>query len=149
LIATKENGAIIATNDESIKIYKQYQKDLQHKRKTMTEILIKENLYYACNYLKYFGRLVTPALSPIRFDTQFFLCKLPPKQNMDLFSEELVEGSWASPRQMLELHRKNKIKIIYPQYTTLRRLIKFTTIQEAFDNSKNMFRKNIFINLKK
>ncbi len=149
LIATKENGALIETDDENINKFRGYQEDLQKKRRSITDILTLENLYYAGNYLKYFGRLVTPAISPIRFDTQFFICKLPPRQNINLFSDELIEGSWGSPKQILELRMNNQIKIIFPQYSTLRRLRKFTTIQEAFDNSKNVFRKNSFINLKK
>lgn len=148
LIATKENGDLISIDGENKNKFRRYQEDLQKKRDAMTNILMKENLYYVANNLKYFGRLVTPALSPIRFDTQFFLCKLPPNQNIHLFSDELVEGSWGSPRQILDLYRQNQIKIIFPQYSTLRRLRKFTTIQEAFNNSKNTFKKNWFINPK-
>lgn len=106
----------------------------------MTNILTKENLYYAANNLKYFGRLITPKLSPIRFDTQFFLCKLPQKQKINLFNDELTEGLWGSPRGLLELYRKRQIKIIFPQYSTLNRLKKFKTIQEALYNSKDVFR---------
>ena len=148
LIATKEAGGLIAINEEKMKKFQHYQEDLQKKRETMTNILTKENLYYNANNLKYFGRLVTPAISPIRFDTQFFLCKLPQKQNINLFSDELTEGLWGSPRQILKRYKKNQIKIIFPQYSTLRRLLKFKTIQEAFDNSKMVFRNNRLIRLK-
>lgn len=148
LIASKEPGVLIGINDENIRKFQQYQEDLQKKRKTMTDILIKENLYYAANNLKYFGRLVTPALSPIRFDTQFFLCELPQEQLINLFSDELTEGLWASPKSLLKLYKKKQIQIIFPQYSTLRRLIKFKTIQEAFDNSKMVFRDNRLIKLR-
>ena len=114
----------------------------------MTNILISENLYYNAPKIRYFGRLVTPAMSPIRFDTQFFLCEIPKKQNINLFRDELTEGLWGSPKQILELYKKNQIKIIFPQYSTLRRLKKFKTIQEAFDNSKMAFRNNRLIRLK-
>ena len=112
-------------------------------------ILIKENLYYDASKVKYFGRLVTPAMSPIRFDTQFFLCKIPQKQqNINLFSDELTKGLWGTPKKILELYKVNQIKIIFPQYSTLRRLKKFKTIQEAFDNSKMAFRSNQLIRLR-
>ena len=35
--------------------------------------------------------------------------------------------------------------MIFPQYSTLRRLSKFKTIQEAFDNSKAAFKGNMFV----
>jgi len=142
IIAAEETGSLITISDQNMKKFRRYQEDLQQKRETMTDILTKENLYYAANNLKYFGRLVTPALSPIRFDTQFFLCKLPLKQNINLFNDELLEGSWGSPRQMLKLYKKNQIKMIFPQYSTLRRLKKFKTLKEVFDSSKIGFKNN-------
>jgi len=147
LIATKEVGDIITITEENMIKFQHYQEDLQKKRDTMTNILTKENLYYAANNLKYFGRLVTPPMSPIRFDTQFFLCKLPQNQNINLFSDELYEdsGLWGTPKQLLALYKKNQIKMIFPQYSTLRRLKKYRTIQEAFDNSKDVFKSNLFV----
>ncbi|MFX0141557.1 MAG: hypothetical protein ACFFDN_48415 [Candidatus Hodarchaeota archaeon] len=141
LLATEESGSLITINDNNLQKFRGYQEDLQKKRRNMTDILKKENLYYAANNLKYFGRLVTPALSPIRFDTQFFLCKLPPKQNINLCNTELTEDLWGSPKELLNFYKKRQIKIIFPQFSALKRLKKFITIQEVFDNSKSMFRR--------
>ena len=105
LIATNKTGNPIRILEKRTKKLLKYQSKIQKKRKTMTAILTKENLYYDANNLKYFGRLITPKLSPIRFDTQFFLCKFPQKQNISLYSDELTEGLWGSPTQLLELYR--------------------------------------------
>jgi len=143
----EETGILIATNKdrtskgrilESPKKLRKYQKNLQKKRKTMTDFLTKEDLYYAANNLRYFGRLITPEISPIRFDTQFFICEFPQSQNINLFTDELTEYLWGTPKQILEKFRKKQIKLIFPQYSTLQRLRKFKTIQEVFDNSKNV-----------
>ncbi|MFW9948713.1 MAG: hypothetical protein ACFFKA_01135 [Candidatus Thorarchaeota archaeon] len=142
LIATCKTRESYYSIEEKSKKLKKYQKSLQKRRKTMTEILIKENLYYDANSLKYFGRFITPKLSPIRFDTQFFLCKFPQNQNINLFSSELTEGLWASPKQYLEQHKKKQIKLIFPQYSTLQRLQKFKTIEEVFNSSKNVSSRN-------
>ncbi|MHA1727534.1 MAG: NUDIX hydrolase [Promethearchaeota archaeon] len=139
LIAMREKGCLFEINGKNLKRFKKYQENLQNDRETMTGILIKENLYYATNYLKYFGRLITPKESPIRFDTQFFLCKFPQNQNLNLFRDELTEGSWCTPRHFIELYQKKEIKIIFPQYATLNRLKRFKTIQDAFSNSKTGF----------
>ena len=141
LIATEESGSLITLNDDNIENFRRYQESLQEKRDIMTDILAKEKLYYAADNLKYFGRLITPELSPIRFDTHFFLCKLPQNQKINLYNAELQEGLWRSPRQLLELYKKKQIKMIFPQYSALRRLRKFRTVQEAFNNSKSIFRK--------
>jgi 8-oxo-dGTP pyrophosphatase MutT (NUDIX family) len=140
----EETGILIAadnSNDsvriERLKKLKKYQKSLQKKQKTMTDILTKENLYYDATNLRYFGRLITPEVSPIRFDTQFFLCKYPRNQNINLFTDELTEGTWGTPKDFLEKFKKKQIKIIFPQYSTLQRLNKYKTIQEAFEGSKD------------
>jgi 8-oxo-dGTP pyrophosphatase MutT (NUDIX family) len=138
LIATNKSGNSLGKIENKPKKLKKYQKKLQKKRITMTDILIKENLYYSASNLKYFGRFITPELSPIRFDTQFFLCKFPRNQNINLFYEELTESLWSSPRQLIKNYKKKEIKLIFPQYSTLKRLKKFKTIQELFENSKNV-----------
>ena len=147
LLATNGSGDLIAISEENKKKIQRYQEDLQKKRKTMTNILVSENLYYNAAKIRYFGRLVTPPMSPIRFDTQFLLCEIPQQQDINLFNDELLEGFWGSPKQILKLNKKNQIKIIFPQYSTLRRLNKFKTIQEAFNNSKMTFKNNQFIRL--
>ncbi|MFW9821424.1 MAG: hypothetical protein ACFFE4_00725 [Candidatus Thorarchaeota archaeon] len=138
LIATDKEGNSLGKIGEKPKKLKKYQKKLQTNRKTMTDVLAKEDLFYAGNNLRYFGRLITPEISPIRFDTQFFVCEFPQAQNINLFNDELTEYLWGTPKQILEKSKKGEIKLIYPQYSTLQRLRKFKTIQEVFDSSKNI-----------
>lgn len=138
LIATNRNGTSMGGIIESPKKLRKYQKSLQNKRKTMTDVLVKEDLYYSAKNLRYFGRLITPEISPIRFDTQFFICKFPKTQNINLFTDELTEYLWGTPKQILETFKKRQIKLIFPQYSTLQRLRKFKTIKDVFDNSKNV-----------
>lgn len=140
----EETGILIARNEEGNSLEKKakklmkYQKKLQKKQKTMTEILTKENLYYYANNLKYFGRFITPEASPIRFDTQFFLCEFPHDQSINLFYDELTEGIWGSPSQFIKKFKKGQIKLIFPQYLTLKRLRKFKTIEEVYEHSKEV-----------
>lgn len=138
LLAAEENGTSIDINEKNNGKFKKYQEDIQQKLSTMTSILLNENLYYDANSLKYFGRLVTPSMSPIRFDTQFFLCKFPQNQEISLFKNELTECLWSSPTHLLDIFKRREIKLIFPQYSTLQRLKEFNTIQEAFEKSKDV-----------
>ena len=145
LIATNKLGNSLGNIEMNPKKLKKYQKKPQKNHITMTDILTKENLYYSASNFKYFGRFITPELSPIRFDTQFFLCKFPHSQKINLFYDELTEGLWSSPRQLIKSFKKRQIKLIFPQYSTLKRLKKFKTIQELFENSKNVSSHNRLI----
>jgi len=138
LIATTKSGNSLGKIENKPKKLKKYQNKLQKNQITMTDVLNKENLYYSASNLQYFGRFITPELSPIRFDTQFFLCKFPRNQNVNLFHDELTESLWGTPKQLLKNLKKKQIKLIFPQYSTLKRLKKFKTIQELFENSKNV-----------
>ncbi|MHA1671090.1 MAG: NUDIX hydrolase [Promethearchaeota archaeon] len=148
LIAGNDETNLIGINKENAKKLKKYQASLQKDRINMANILTNENLYYSANKLHYFGRFITPEVSPIRFDTQFFLCEFPHDQNINLFRDELTEGQWASPKEFIKLYRKKKIKLIFPQYSTLKRLKKYQTIQEAFENSKDVSSRNRLTSLK-
>jgi len=44
------------------------------------------------------GRWVTPAFSPRRFDTRFFLTRCPPGEKPRLNTEEHDFGEWIRPR---------------------------------------------------
>jgi 8-oxo-dGTP pyrophosphatase MutT (NUDIX family) len=119
-----------------------YQRQLQRKEITMTDILVNENLYYDASNLKYFGRFITPKASSIRFDTQFFLCEYPQNQKINLFKDELTEGVWGTPQQLIKRYNKKEIKIVFPQYSNLKRLSEFRTIPEAFNCSKEVSIRN-------
>ncbi|NVM44781.1 MAG: hypothetical protein HWN79_07675 [Candidatus Lokiarchaeota archaeon] len=138
LIATNKSGNSLGKIENKPKKLKKYQSKLQKKRITMTDVLSKEKLFYSASNLQYFGRFITPEISPIRFDTQFFLCKFPHNQNINLFCDELTESLWGSPRQLIKNFKKKQIKLIFPQYNTLKRLKKFRTIQELFENSQDV-----------
>jgi 8-oxo-dGTP pyrophosphatase MutT (NUDIX family) len=138
LIATKKSENSLGKIETKPKKLKKYQRKLQKNQITMTDVLTKENLYYSTSSLTYFGRFITPELSPIRFDTQFFLCKFPRNQNINLFTDELTESLWGTPKQFIKNFKKKQIKLIFPQYSTLKRLKQFKTLQELFENSKNV-----------
>jgi 8-oxo-dGTP pyrophosphatase MutT (NUDIX family) len=135
----KDPNNLIEKDQEKLQ---HYQGQLQRKEIRMTDILVKENLYYDASDLSYFGRFITPKASPIRFDTQFFLCEYPQNQKISLFKDELTKGIWGTPQQLIKRHNKKEIKIVFPQYSNLKRLSEFRTIQEAFNCSKEVSTRN-------
>ena len=142
LIVGDAKSNLIRSSKDNLVRLKKYQEDLQKDKIDMTSFLYKENLFYIFNKLHYFGRFITPELSPIRFDTQFFLCEFPLDQNINLFHDELTEGQWGSPRQFIKRYRKGEIKLIFPQYSTLKRLKKYRTMQQVFKNSREISSRN-------
>lgn len=51
--------------------------------------------------LPYAGRLVTPAFSPLRYDTAFFVADCPAGQEPEVWPGELESGAWYTAREAL------------------------------------------------
>lgn len=60
------------------------------------------------------GRLVTPDVLPLRFDTRYYAAALPPSQFPDLSGSELAEGRWWTPREALEAWNRLDVLLAAP-----------------------------------
>ena len=109
--------------------FEAYRNDLLQDKIRFSEIIAQEDLIYAIDKLFYFTHFITPELSPIRYDTRFFLAELPPNQTIQHNSSEIISTVWASPSELLKSYRKKEIKLIPPQYACLTKLQKVVDIK--------------------
>ncbi|HLT31890.1 MAG TPA: MBL fold metallo-hydrolase [Myxococcaceae bacterium] len=68
------------------------------------------------------GRWVTPEWAPRRFDTHFFLVRLPEGQQIDPWVGELTEGGWSPVSEALARWEAGKLLLHPPQLHVLRAL---------------------------
>src|SRR5699024_3111512 len=87
------------------------------------QMLQQENLQLDFESLTYFGSLTTPQTSPFRFDTRFYLAKLPRGQSLNPDVHEVDEAFWISPEQALVDYRTGKLRMSYPTTLSLRAII--------------------------
>ncbi|MBM4763767.1 hypothetical protein [Bacillus sp. B15-48] len=52
--------------------------------------------------LPYAGQIITPEFNPVRFDTMFFMAKLPKSQIPEPHSGEIDYASWVVPREAIK-----------------------------------------------
>jgi 8-oxo-dGTP pyrophosphatase MutT (NUDIX family) len=88
-------------------------------------VLKEEKLYFDPHCLTYFGQIITPEISPIRFDTRFFLAKLPPGQSPEPDEKEVDGAIWIKPEEALTAFQNKKIKLAPPTILTLQAIIQF------------------------
>jgi hypothetical protein len=69
-----------------------------------------------------FSRWITPAEVRRRFDTHFFLARLPPGQEPHVDGEECVAYRWFTPRGALTAHAANEIALVFPTIKHLEQL---------------------------
>jgi 8-oxo-dGTP pyrophosphatase MutT (NUDIX family) len=106
---------------------------LEQKRNALSEnhldfgtFLETENLYCELSGLVYFYHRVTPDIYPIRFDTRFFLGRLPVGQTPLARSEEVAESLWLAPSEASRRSNRHDFPLIPPTSYVLETLAQFS-----------------------
>lgn len=102
-----------------------YRKQLLNGTLTFGQLLKREQLVFNFDCLQFFGQLVTPERFPIRFDTKFFLAKLPQGQIPKPNEHEIDEAFWISAEEGLRLNRNKEILLAPPTIVVLESIIDF------------------------
>lgn len=130
LLVYDDKNAFLNLKDPANQVkFNEYRQKLLEKQILFFDIMEKEDLYYAVDKLHYFRHFITPELSPIRYDTRFFLAEFPPAQILRPTSSEIISSEWANPTSAIKRYRKKEIKLIPPQYSCLSSLRKITDIR--------------------
>ncbi|HWD11023.1 MAG TPA: NUDIX hydrolase [Solirubrobacteraceae bacterium] len=79
-----------------------------------------------------FSRWITPAQVQIRFDTHFFLARLPDGQSPRIDGEECVDLGWFTPQAALLAYRSEEIVLVFPTIKHLEQLSEFASVEELF-----------------
>ncbi len=120
LLATHDDGsfATLGTHSEM-----EYRQQLLNGQISFIEMLKKEKLYFDFSHLTYFGHRVTPKQSPIRFDTRFFLAKLPHNQFPKPDKHEIDEALWVTPQEGLAANQQGKMLLAPPTVDSLQTIL--------------------------
>jgi hypothetical protein len=98
---------------------------------TMRQVAEREGLTLALDVLVEWAWWVTPPLDTRRFDTRFFLARMPAGQTSGHDDQETIDSRWTTAAAALEADRRNEIVLPPPTWMTLRELLPFVTVDEA------------------
>lgn len=102
-----------------------YRQQLLNDEISLVQLLEQERIHLDLQCLSYFGQIITPEENPIRFDTRFFLAKLPEGQKPEPDQTEIDEAYWISPEEALEAFKNKQIKLAPPTIISLETIIKY------------------------
>jgi 8-oxo-dGTP pyrophosphatase MutT (NUDIX family) len=122
MLGNRKDGSSVQLPKEKLV---KYRKDLLEGEIPFITVLEQENLYFDPQCLRYFGQIITPEESPIRFDTRFFLAKLPEGQNPEPDKKEIDEAIWMKPEDALASFHNKDIKLAPPTILALQAIIDF------------------------
>lgn len=122
-----QNGQLLDVRTEQ---HRQELKGWATKISTSAELfkllLEERELKLATDHIHYFSHWITPEPAPTRFNTRFFLAKLPSGQSADALTTEVVSACWIQPSVALEKFKTKEWQMILPTLTTLRMISNYT-----------------------
>lgn len=88
-------------------------------RATLAEVAREHAWRLAPESLTFAGRWKTPVFAAVRFDTLFFLARLPAGQEASIIPGELAAGEWVKPLGALDRYRRGELTFAAPILWTL------------------------------
>lgn len=84
-----------------------------------------------------FSRWITPAVVKIRYDTVFFLAKVPEGAEPMVDGEEMVDARWYTPSAALQAARDGEILLVFPTIKNLEQLARFGSADELLNYARS------------
>ena len=96
-----------------------------------TEVVRRRGLVLRTDLLRWWGSWVTPVQEPRRYDTRFFVARLPDGQVTRDVSTESDQVLWSPVRDVLDAVDAGRLTMLPPTYVTCLELLPFRTPAEA------------------
>jgi 8-oxo-dGTP pyrophosphatase MutT (NUDIX family) len=78
---------------------------------------------------------ITPEIEPRRYDTRFFVAKLPADQEASDISGETDHAEWSTPDEALAAEHTGQIRMLPPTMSILIELADLPTVAEVINNA--------------
>lgn len=127
----EEVGVFLSSTGDGSNAQLKKEKEMEYRRLLINgeisflQILKQEGFYLDLENLTFFGNLITPKESPIRFDTRFFLAQLPNGQSPKPDLNEIDEACWFSLKDALSASRKGSISLARPTILALKTIMDY------------------------
>jgi 8-oxo-dGTP pyrophosphatase MutT (NUDIX family) len=133
VLLARRNGELLAFSDpDEVARFDAYRHQLIDGRISMAELCGRERLVLAADRLLYFSHWLTPEQAPRRFDTRFFVTRMPSAQETAAHHWETAGAEWVAPARALEAASEGRWRMIAPTLTTLRSIATISSV-DAID----------------
>ena len=101
------------------------------------DIIEEENLILDAGTMHYIARWVTPKGPPRRYDTRFFISRMPENQIPLHDDNELVHSEWISPQEILDKVEAEEMILMSPTLRMIQSLAKFSSADEVIESASS------------
>jgi 8-oxo-dGTP pyrophosphatase MutT (NUDIX family) len=85
-----------------------------------------------------YSRWITPEAIEVRFDTHFFLARLPAGARARVDGQECVDLRWVTPRDALDACSRGDLALVFPTIKLLEGLSAFASVDELFAHARDI-----------
>jgi 8-oxo-dGTP pyrophosphatase MutT (NUDIX family) len=134
LLARNSDGQLVALEEDDVRArFDRYRDEIHAGKATLRAVVEQEGLRLALDAIVPFARWLTPPIEVRRFDTWFFLARVPPRQRPVHDAHESVESEWLPAAAALDRARSGAMHLPPPTWATLRELEGFGSSDAAMD----------------
>lgn len=137
LLARQAAGAFVSLADpHEHDRFKHYRHDVHSGGRALRHLLEKEQLRLALDTLAPYAHWVTPPLDTRRFDTRFFVTRVPPHQTPAHDEGETIHSVWITPAAAVAAAARREIVVPPPTWVTLDELARYQSVDEAVNAAR-------------
>ena len=103
------------------------------RRAAVRELREEANVTITVDDLYPFAHWVTPEIETRRYDTRFFLARMPPGQQPKHDESETTALEWLTPREAIAKFERREMLLPPPTWTTIRQLAPRTSIEDVIE----------------
>lgn len=100
-------------------------------RTTLREALEALEARVALDGVVYCAHWITPVAESRRYDTRFFLARVPDGCEVRIDEREMTEALWLAPAMALERFRAGRLPMVFPTVATIESLAPHRSVDEA------------------
>jgi 8-oxo-dGTP pyrophosphatase MutT (NUDIX family) len=93
--------------------------------------LQSQDLVLELGELTYLSHWLTPTVEPRRYDTRFFVARMPGAQDAGHDQLEITDQRWIAPARALDEYSAQRMQLIYPTIKTLQALKDHATVDDV------------------
>lgn len=131
LLAATDGAALSFAEPAIAERFVEHRRRLNAGETTLAAICQAEGIELDLGRLAYFSHWITPEGAPRRYDTRFFVARVPADQDALHDDEEVVASTWISPADAVESHRAGKLDAMFPTLKNLEAIGRFSNTAEV------------------
>jgi 8-oxo-dGTP pyrophosphatase MutT (NUDIX family) len=139
----EESGVLLAGRDETsvvadVRPFAEARAQLVNRELSLAGFLAEAGLVLRADLLRPWAEWVTPVEESRRFDTRFFLARVPEGQQADGNTTEAQDVRWQRPGDALDDWKAGRSGLLPPTWTTLAELEDCATVTDAMSREREI-----------